>query len=81
MNWPRVKRVTCCGKDDVLMMGVGAFSPLIGFMKKADWKSVCEKMMLTDGTFLPIPVTLSVSKEDAKTIQERRRDRSLRFQA
>lgn len=57
-------------KGDVLMMGIGAFSPLTGFMKKADWKSVCEKMMLTDGTFWPIPVTLSVSKEDAKAIKE-----------
>ena len=50
---------------DLLMMGIGAFSPLDGFMKKADWKSVCENMLLVDGTFWPVPVTLDVSREDA----------------
>lgn len=57
-------------KGDVLMMGIGAFSPLTGFMSKADWKGVCEKMLLSDGTFWPIPVTLSVSQEDAAAIKE-----------
>ncbi|MBQ1845413.1 MAG: sulfate adenylyltransferase, partial [Desulfovibrio sp.] len=31
-------------KGDLIMMGIGGFSPLDGFMGKADWKSVCEKM-------------------------------------
>ncbi len=51
------------------MMGIGGFSPLNGFMKKADWKSVCEKMTLADGTFWPVPVTLDVSKDDAAAIK------------
>ena len=38
-------------------------------MKKADWKSVCEKMTLSDGTFWPVPVTLDVTAADAKTIK------------
>ncbi len=38
-------------KGDLIMMGIGGFSPLDGFMGKADWKSVCEKMTLADGTF------------------------------
>ena len=42
-------------KGDLIMMGIGGFSPLNGFMKKADWKSVCEKMTLTCGTFWPFP--------------------------
>jgi sulfate adenylyltransferase len=50
---------------DLMMMGIGAFSPLEGFMNKADWKSVVEKMLLSDGTFWPLPVTMDVSKEDA----------------
>lgn len=50
-------------------MGIGGFSPLNGFMKKADWKSVCEKMTLADGTFWPVPVTLDVSKDDAAAIK------------
>ncbi len=56
-------------KGDLIMMGTGGFSPLNGFMGKADWKSVCEKMMLTDGTFWPVPVTLDVSRENAASIK------------
>jgi sulfate adenylyltransferase len=53
---------------DLLMMGIGAFSPLEGFMTKADWKGVCDDLLLADGTFWPVPVTLSVSKKDADSI-------------
>lgn len=56
-------------KGDLIMMGIGGFSPLKGFMNKADWKSVCEKMTLADGTFWPVPVTLDVSKADAASIK------------
>ena len=38
-------------KGDLILMGIGGFSPLNGFMNKADWKSVCEKMLLSDGPF------------------------------
>jgi sulfate adenylyltransferase len=55
-------------KGDLIMMGIGGFSPLDGFMTKADWKGVCEKMLLADGTFWPIPVTMSASKADADGI-------------
>jgi len=55
---------------DLLMMGIGAFSPLDGFMTKADWKGVCENFLMADGTFWPVPVTLSCSKEDADAIKE-----------
>ncbi|MBW2107166.1 MAG: sulfate adenylyltransferase [Deltaproteobacteria bacterium] len=57
-------------KGDLIMMGIGGFSPLDGFMTKADWKGVCENFLMADGTFWPIPVTLSVSKEDADAITE-----------
>jgi len=50
---------------DLIMMGIGAFSPLDGFMTKADWKSVCEKMLLANGCFWPIPITMDIAKEDA----------------
>ncbi|MBQ9536658.1 MAG: sulfate adenylyltransferase [Desulfovibrionaceae bacterium] len=56
-------------KGDLIMMGIGGFSPLNGFMNEANWKSVCERMLLTDGTFWPVPVTLDVSAEDAKDIK------------
>ena len=55
---------------DLLMMGIGAFSPLDGFMTKADWKGVCENFLTADGTFWPVPVTMSCSKEDADAINE-----------
>ena len=29
-------------KGDLIMMGIGGFSPLTGFMTRADWKGVCE---------------------------------------
>ena len=57
-------------KGDTIMMGIGGFSPLTGFMTKADWKRVCENFQMVDGTFWPIPVTLSASKEDAGSINE-----------
>ena len=55
-------------KGDVIMMGIGGFSPLDGFMTKADWKSVCENMTLADGTFWPVPITLDISTADADGI-------------
>jgi sulfate adenylyltransferase len=55
---------------DLIMMGIGGFSPLNGFMTKADWKGVCENFLLSDGTFWPVPVLLSASKGDADSINE-----------
>jgi sulfate adenylyltransferase len=65
-----LKKISISGREngDLLMMGIGGFSPLAGFMKKADWKRVCEEFLLADGTFWPIPVTLSATKEDAASI-------------
>lgn len=55
-------------KGDLIMMGIGGFSPLNGFMAQADWKSVCENYTLADGTFWPVPVTLDCDKADADAI-------------
>ena len=55
-------------KGDLIMMGIGGFSPLNGFMGQADWKSVCENYTLADGTFWPVPVTLDCDKADAEAI-------------
>lgn len=51
-------------KGDLIMMGIGGFSPLNGFMTKADWAGVCEKFLMEDGTFWPIPITLATDDED-----------------
>ncbi len=53
---------------DLIMMGIGGFSPITSFMDEANWKSVCESYLLTDGTFWPIPVTMSATTEDADAI-------------
>ncbi|MEN8134699.1 MAG: sulfate adenylyltransferase [Thermodesulfobacteriota bacterium] len=62
--------ITARAKGDLIMMGIGGFSPLDGFMKKADWKGVCENFQMADGTFWPVPVTLDVSAADAGDISE-----------
>ncbi len=54
--------------SDLLMLGMGAYTPLDGFMGKADWSRVCKDMRLADGLFWPIPITLSATKEKAETL-------------
>ena len=54
--------------SDVFMFAMGAYTPLSGFMGKDDWHGVCVDMKLKDGTFWPIPVTLSASSEEADKI-------------
>ncbi|MBW2122674.1 MAG: sulfate adenylyltransferase [Deltaproteobacteria bacterium] len=56
--------------SDLIMMGIGAFSPLEGFMGKEDWRLVCDELRTARGTFWPIPITLSVSEERAAEIKE-----------
>ncbi len=48
---------------DLIMMGIGGFTPLEGYMGHDDWKGVCQDMKMTDGTFWPIPVTLSYDEK------------------
>ena len=55
--------------SDVFMLGMGAYTPLDGFMGEADWRGVCENMQLENGLFWPIPVTLSATREMAQTIE------------
>jgi sulfate adenylyltransferase len=56
-------------KGDLIMLGIGGFSPLTGFMTKADWKGVCESFLTADGTFWPVPVCMDASKADADGIK------------
>ncbi|NWF91385.1 MAG: sulfate adenylyltransferase [Syntrophaceae bacterium] len=63
-------RMTTRERDDLIMMGIGAFSPLRGFMGKADWQGVCDEMKMANGTFWPIPITLSATKEIANQLKE-----------
>jgi sulfate adenylyltransferase len=49
---------------DLELLAVGGFSPLDRFMGQADYQSVLDEMALADGTVWPIPVTLTIDKED-----------------
>ena len=59
-----LKQVPMGSKEtsDVLMFSMGAFTPLDGFMGRADWEGVCKDMKMADGLFWPIPVTLSTGQ-------------------
>lgn len=61
----RVNRRTL---SDLDLIGVGAFSPLTGFMNEDDYKSVVERMRLADGTVWSLPITLAVPDYIAETL-------------
>ena len=52
-------------KGDLIMLGIGGFTPLDGFMTHADWQGVCDGYRMANGLFWPIPITLSASAETA----------------
>jgi len=56
-------------RGDLIMLGIGGFTPLHGFMTHADWKSVCGDMQLASGLFWPIPITLSAAKSAADALK------------
>src|SRR5215467_5705320 len=62
-------RMTSRETSDLIMMGIGAFTPVSGFMHKADWKDVCDRFSTVDGDFWPIPITLSVNRDQADGIR------------
>jgi sulfate adenylyltransferase len=53
---------------DLIMLGIGGFTPLTGFMGHDDWKGVCASMKMSNGLFWPIPITLSADKSVADSI-------------
>jgi len=63
-------RISSRETSDLVMLGIGAFTPLKGFMGKKDWKGVCDKYKMADGTFWPIPVTLSATEDFASALKK-----------
>ena len=61
-------RVSSREKGDLIMLGIGGFTPLSGFMPQADWQGVCDDMTLANGLFWPIPITLSANQAAADAI-------------
>ncbi len=56
--------------SDLEMLAVGAYSPLVGFMKRADYLSVVNDMHLSNGLPWTLPITLPTSSELAATLKE-----------
>ncbi|NGM85431.1 sulfate adenylyltransferase [Paenibacillus sp. 7124] len=55
--------------SDLDLIGVGAFSPLTGFLNEEDYHSVVKNMRLASGTVWSIPITLSLSDEEAASLK------------
>ena len=67
-SWDLTPRQLC----DLELLLTGGFSPLRGFMTRADYESTCSSMHLADGHLWPIPIVLDVAGEFAKSIGEGR---------
>jgi len=63
-SWDLTARQLC----DLELLITGGFSPLHGFMTRAEYESVCHNMRLADGTLWPMPITLDVTEELAKKL-------------
>lgn len=69
---PSLKSLTLTSRQlcDLELILNGGFSPLTGFMAKADYQSVIEGMQLAKGTPWPMPITLDITPEFAESITE-----------
>jgi sulfate adenylyltransferase len=54
---------------DLEMLAIGAYSPLGGFMKRADYLGVVNDMHLENGLPWSVPITVSTSTEQAATLK------------
>ncbi|HLB89477.1 MAG TPA: bifunctional sulfate adenylyltransferase/adenylylsulfate kinase [Terriglobales bacterium] len=63
-SWDLTARQIC----DLELLMNGGFSPLRGFMARADYEGVCHNMRLTSGVLWPMPVTLDVAEAFAKSV-------------
>ena len=55
--------------SDVELLAIGAFTPLTGFLKHADYERVVSELHLVDGTVWSMPITLPVDREFAASIK------------
>lgn len=63
--WDLTPRQLC----DVELLLSGGFSPLTGFMTRDDYEGTCHEMRLKNGALWPMPITLDVTEEFAKTLR------------
>jgi sulfate adenylyltransferase len=65
-SWDLTGRQLC----DLELLLNGGFSPLSGFMTRQDYEAVCHNTRLADGSIWPMPITLDVSEEFARSVRE-----------
>ena len=63
-SWDLSARQLC----DLELLLSGGFSPLRGFMSRADYEGVCHTMRLANGMLWPMPITLDVTEDFAKKL-------------
>jgi sulfate adenylyltransferase len=54
---------------DLELLATGVFSPLEGFMTRADYESVLDRMRLQNGLLWPIPICLDISDIQARALE------------
>ncbi len=64
-SWDLTPRQIC----DLELLMSGGFSPLRGFMTRPDYESVCHNMRLSSGVLWPMPITLDVTEDFAKSLK------------
>jgi len=64
-SWDLTARQIC----DLELLMSGGFSPLRGFMTRADYEGVCHNMRLASGVLWPMPITLDVTEQFAKSLK------------
>lgn len=64
-SWDLTPRQIC----DLELLVSGGFSPLRGFMTQADYQGVCHTMRLSSGVLWPMPITLDVKEDFAKSLK------------
>src|SRR5262245_19252959 len=63
-------RLNAVQHSDLVCIATGVFSPLTGFVGRADYESIVDRMRLASGTVWSIPVTLAVTRDEADDIAD-----------